>query len=66
MVDQKKLEELHDLLASKLLELVREGTALAVARQFLKDNGVDAPESAAPIRSLAEELPFAEEQVEAS
>ena len=61
MADQKSLEDLHDLLAKTLLEKVKEGSCLAVARQFLKDNGIDAPsEGTEPLHSLVEELPFSD------
>lgn len=40
------LEDLHGKVAASLLQKIEEGTAtaadLAVARQFLKDNGIDA------------------------
>lgn len=56
------LEELHESLAQVLLERVRSGDAtpaeLGQARQFLKDNGIEAlatPEN--PLGALAGELP---------
>jgi hypothetical protein len=56
-------EELHKNLALELLERIKNGEAkpadLSVARQFLKDNGVDAyaaPDS--PLQQLVDSLPF--------
>lgn len=59
----KKLEELHEELAKVLLERVKDPDAksadLNVARQFLKDNNVDAvPTGDNPLQKLMEELPF--------
>ena len=58
-----KLEELHEELAKVLLERVKDPDAksadLNVARQFLKDNNVDAvPTGDNPLQKLMEELPF--------
>jgi hypothetical protein len=58
-----KLEELHELVADTLLERINSGDVtpadLNVARQFLKDNGIDAmPEKASPMFNLALSLPF--------
>jgi len=60
-----KLTELHNILAEKLLERVKDPEAkssdLNVARQFLKDNNVDAvPVDDSPLQKLLEELPFDE------
>lgn len=60
---RKKLEELHEALADSLLEKINNGEAtpadLSVARQFLKDNGVDAVIGQnAPLTRLALSLPF--------
>lgn len=60
---RKKLEELHEALADNLLEKINNGEAspadLSVARQFLKDNGIDAViNQNAPITRLALSLPF--------
>ena len=45
-MSNKKLKELHAVLAEKLLEKVKDpeckASFLNVARQFLKDNGIDA------------------------
>ena len=56
-------EQLHKGLALELLQRINSGEArpadLAVARQFLKDNGVDAyaaPDS--PLQQLVDSLPF--------
>jgi len=59
----KILESLHGALAQDLLETVQSGEAtaadLSVARQFLKDNGIDSLAFAdAPITNLAAVLPF--------
>ena len=61
----KKLTELHNILAEKLLERVKDPEAkssdLNVARQFLKDNNIDAvPIDHSPLQKLLEELPFDE------
>lgn len=60
---KEKLEELHDLVAETLLNRIRDGEAtpadLNVARQFLKDNGIDAiPGKDTPMFNLALALPF--------
>lgn len=58
----KTLSDLHDQLATKLLDRVKSDDVSAadlnVARQFLKDNGIDAaPKKGQPLHSLADELP---------
>jgi len=63
----KKLEQLHNELAEKLLEKVRDedckASDLNVARQFLKDNGIEAmPVDNSPLKSLVDELPFSDEE----
>ena len=60
-----KLRELHAILAEKLLEKIKDPDAksadLNVARQFLKDNNIDAvPTEDSPLQKLIEELPFDE------
>lgn len=60
------LDALHGALAMELARRLREGTATAadlnVARQFLKDNGVEQPNlPGTPLRALTESLPFANE-----
>jgi len=60
---KEKLEELHELVADTLLDKLRDGEAtpadLNVARQFLKDNGIDAiPAKDTPMFNLALALPF--------
>lgn len=59
------LQDLHTELAQKLLEKIQSGEAtaadLSVARQFLKDNGIDSdkpedPEN--PFTQLTNSLPF--------
>lgn len=60
---QESLENLHGALAEALAARIRSGDAtaadLAVARQFLKDNGVDAiPTKSNGLGKLADQLPF--------
>ena len=62
-MSNKKLKELHAVLAEKLLAKVKDPDAkssdLNVARQFLRDNGIDAvPTEGSSLQRLAEELPF--------
>jgi len=62
-----KLRELHGILAEKLLEKVKDpeckSADLNVARQFLKDNGIDAvPTEDSPLQKLIDEMPFDEKQ----
>ncbi|QDP54796.1 MAG: hypothetical protein Unbinned5784contig1000_39 [Prokaryotic dsDNA virus sp.] len=57
------LEKLHTGVAEDLLEKITSGEAtaadLSVARQFLKDNGIDSLAFAeSPITNLATVLPF--------
>lgn len=57
------LEELHNALANALAERIKSGDAtaadLGVARQFLKDNGIDCiPRKDNPLGKLADALPF--------
>ena len=64
----KVLHELHIELAQTLLDRVRSGEAKAsdlnVARQFLKDNGIEGlPVENTPLKDLVDELPFEEENV---
>jgi len=59
----KTLKELHEVLATELLKRVKDPEAkssdLNVARQFLKDNGIEAiPTDNSPLKSLVDELPF--------
>lgn len=63
----KTLKELHEVLAQELLNRVRDPEAKAsdlnVARQFLKDNGIEAiPADNSPLKSLVDELPFNTEE----
>ena len=65
----KILEELHKTLAQELLDRIRSGeekaSILNVARQFLKDNGIEAlPVADSPLKSLIDELPFDAEDEE--
>ena len=62
-----KLKELHNELTQKLLDKVKDPEAKAsdlnVARQFLKDNGIEAlPIDNSPLKSLVDELPFSDEE----
>ncbi len=62
-MSDKKLKELHAVLAEKLLQKVKDPDAkssdLNVARQFLRDNGIDAvPTDGSPLKKLVDELPF--------
>ena len=62
-MSEKTLKQLHNELALKLLNKVRDPEAkssdLNVARQFLKDNGIDAiPVDNSPLGKLMNELPF--------
>ena len=62
-MSNKKLKELHAVLAEKLLEKVQDPDCTAgflnVARQFLRDNGIDAvPTEGSPLQNLVDELPF--------
>ena len=56
------LRDLHGLLADELANRIRSGEAapsdLNVARQFLKDNGIESlPVDDSPLKSLLETLP---------
>jgi len=60
-----KLKELHNKLAEVLLDRVKDpevkASDLNVARQFLKDNNIDAvPTEDSPLQKLISELPFDE------
>jgi len=59
----KLLNQLQEGLANDLLKRVQSGTATAsdlnVARQFLKDNGIDSiPTDGSAVGNLAEAVPF--------
>jgi hypothetical protein len=63
----KVLEELHKTLAQELLDRIRNGdekaSILNVARQFLKDNGIEAlPVQDSSLKSLIDELPFDDDE----
>jgi len=63
----KTLKTLHEVLAEELLKRVQDSEAkssdLNVARQFLKDNGIEAiPTDNSPLKSLVDELPFNTEE----
>ena len=60
-------QKLHKVLAEQLLARVESGEATAselnVARQFLKDNGIDGTvEQSDPLASLVKVLPFTDKQ----
>ena len=66
-MSDSKLRELHGILAEKLLEKVKDpeckSADLNVARQFLRDNGIDAvPTEDSPLQKLIDEMPFDEKQ----
>ena len=66
MID-KNLKKLHGVLAEQLLKRVKDPEAKAsdlnVARQFLKDNGIEAiPVDNSPLKALVDELPFDTEE----
>ena len=59
----KILDELHTELAETLLDKIRSGEAKAselnVARQFLRDNGIEGiPVDNTALKDLTDELPF--------
>jgi len=67
-MSKDKLIELHSILAEQLLKKVKEedvkASDLNVARQFLKDNGIDGlPTNDNPLGHLIDELPFAEKKL---
>jgi len=62
----KILDELHTELAETLLDKIRSGEAkssdMNVARQFLKNNGIEGlPVDNTAMKDLVDELPFEEE-----
>lgn len=62
---KEALEMLHAALATSLAEKIRKGEVTAadlnVARQFLKDNHIEAsPEPGSPLDDLRKDLPFAD------
>jgi len=67
-MSKDKLIELHSILAEQLLKKVKDedvkASDLNVARQFLKDNGIDGlPTNDNPLGQLIDELPFAEKKL---
>ena len=67
-MSKDKLIELHSILAEQLLKKVKDedvkASDLNVARQFLKDNGIDGlPTNDNPLGQLINELPFAEKKL---
>tara|TARA_R100000458_G_C8274631_1_gene249633 strand:- start:1605 stop:1823 length:219 start_codon:yes stop_codon:yes gene_type:complete len=66
-MEKKELGQLHEALAMLLLDRIASGEAssgdLSVARQFLKDNGIDANiNQSKPLLNLAKVLPFDPEE----
>ena len=66
MKQNEKLSELHEVLASILLEKIRDpevkSAELNVARQFLKDNDITAiPTDDNALAQLLQDLPFNED-----
>jgi hypothetical protein len=66
---EKILEELHKTLAEELLTRIKTGeekaSILNVARQFLKDNGIEGlAVDDSPLKHLVDELPFTEDDTE--
>jgi hypothetical protein len=62
---EDQLDALHGELAAQLASKIRSGEAtaadMAVARQFLKDNGIQSlPTPKSPLGELADSLPFAD------
>lgn len=60
--DETLFDEMHGALAKTLLNRIKDGTAtaadLSVARQFLKDNAVQAaPVKGSPLQGLADGMP---------
>ena len=67
MKQNEKLSELHEVLASILLEKIRDpevkSAELNVARQFLKDNDITAiPTDDNALAQLLQDLPFKEDK----
>jgi hypothetical protein len=69
-MDQSKLlETLHQALGQELLDRIKQGEAmpalLGVARQFLKDNGIEGlPAGESPLKGLLETLPEFDRELE--
>jgi len=67
MTPKETMNNLHDLLAQELTNKISSGEAssaeLSVARQFLKDNGIDGTiEQSDPLANLAKILPFSDKE----
>jgi hypothetical protein len=68
---EELLSKIHEALGHDLLRRIETGEATAaelnVARQFLKDNGVDAtPKASEPLLNLAKVMPFDPDEEEAA
>ncbi len=62
-MEEADLSELHNIVANELIDRIKNGAAssadLSVARQFLRDNGIDANTGQSePLMNLATVLPF--------
>jgi|TARA_R110000868_G_scaffold223216_2_gene475071 hypothetical protein len=71
MTNDKLFAQLHNALGSALLERIQSGEAspadMNVARQFLKDNGIDGSvKNSVPLLNLAKIMPFDPEEEEAA
>ena len=63
--NEEQLVDLHYLLTEMLTASVQEGENLNIARQFLKDNGIDVSAQSSGgsnIHQLASALPFQDEE----
>tara|TARA_Y100001937_G_scaffold101442_1_gene139146 strand:- start:211 stop:444 length:234 start_codon:yes stop_codon:yes gene_type:complete len=63
VMNQDGLKELHNVIAEELMARIKSGEAtsgdLSVARQFLRDNGIDASTGQSePLMNLSKVLPF--------
>ena len=64
-MDKSILEQLMEKCAEKLLEKIKSGQATAAdyanAIRLLKDNGIKADPTYTPLKELAEDTPFSED-----
>ena len=70
-MNKQILESIHSALAQELLRKIESGDAtpadLSVARQFLKDNGIDGSiKNSEPLLNLAKVMPFDPDEEEAA
>jgi hypothetical protein len=71
MTMDELFKQLHNALGAALLERIQSGEAspadLNVARQFLKDNGIDGTvKNSQPLLNLAKVMPFDPDEEEAA